>query len=241
MDLTEIGGKFYATAEAYIVTGPNDMPREMASEFDRTQFNAGYLWVAGRYVQANQPNRNGQYWTLDDLERGEASIKYAPINALHKYMNPIGTIVETKIITREDAATKQTLPEVQALGAVWAMNFPEHAEQIRTAHAAKQLWWSMECIAEQRQCLTCEQTFAWDVATSMTCEHMATNPVAPRRFVNPTFLGGALIYAPERPGWKDADITEVARQLVAEYARESETDNPAKDWEQLMLMVTTAD
>lgn len=237
MDLTEINGRLYATAEAYIVTEPKDIPREMAAELDKSILNPGYLWVAGRYVQANQPNRNGQYWTLDDIERGEASIKYSPINVLHKYLNPIGAIVETKIVEREDATTKQTLPEVQALGAVWAMNFPEQAELIKAAHANKQIWWSMECLAEARQCLTCEQTFEWATAVHQTCEHLSTNPIAPRRFINPTFLGGALIYAPERPGWKDADITEVARELVAEYALETHGDSAAREWEQLMLLV----
>lgn len=239
--LTEINGKFYATAEAYIVTGPTDMPREMASEFDKTAFNSGYLWVAGRYVQANQPNRNGQYWTLDDLQRGEASIKYSPINALHKYLNPVGTIVETKIISREDASTQRIFPEIQALGAVWAYNFPEQAKEIKAAHAIKQLWWSMECIAEARQCLTCEKIFPWETAMHQTCEHMAASPIAPRRFINPTFLGGALIYPPDKPGWKDADISEVARQLVAEYAKE-QVEDEVQSWEQLMLQfLQTAD
>lgn len=219
--LTEINGKIYATAEAYIVTEPSQCPVEVASEIDKKALNPGFLWVAGRYVQANQLNRNGQYWTFDDLQRGEASIRYTPVNALHE-SQPIGVIVETKMIQREDASTKRILPEVQALAAIWEIQFRAEAAQIRDAHEKKQLWWSMECIAEARQCMTCERIFPWETASHLQCEHLAGSPKAPRRFINPVFLGGAMIYPPIRPGWADANITELADELVTEYAgRES--------------------
>lgn len=240
--------KLYATAEAYIVESPEQLPRELAAEYDRTEMNPSFLWVAGRYVQANNVNRNGQYWTYDDLQKGEKSIRYTPMNALHRYDKPIGTIVETKIVHREDRveASDRLLPEIQALGVMWAANFPELATLVRKAHADKQLWWSMECVAETKQCLTCEQVFPYRAQAHETCKHLAASPVAPRRFINPTFLGGALIFPPDRPGWKDANITDVdmAMRLTAEYASRSEGDmtwlsqlEDPKDWETVMELL----
>lgn len=238
--LLQANDKFYATAEAYVVERPDQLPRELAAEYDRSQFNESFVWVAGRYVQADQPNRNGQYFSYDDLQKGHASIRYTPMNALHEYERPIGTIVETKIVHREDRqnASEKMLPEVQALGVMWGANFPELAMMVRQAHQDKKLWWSMECVAESKQCLTCDNVYPWRAQAHEVCEHLASSALAPRRFVNPVFLGGALIFPPVNPGWADADITEVARDLTLQYAnRGAEKFSPA-EWEELMAKVT---
>lgn len=230
-----IGDKFYATAQAYIVEGPEDLvDREMASEFKMDRENRSFVWVAGRYVQANNPNKNGHFWTFDDLKKGEASIKHTPVNALHEWNKPIGTVVQTKIVDRQAASNAETYPEIQALSVVWGANFPEAAVEIKKAHKENSLFYSMECVAEATQCLTCERTFAFFAQGSEVCEHLATNPNQPRRFINPTFLGAALIFPPERPAWPDAEISEVASLLTQEYAaRNSE----AAKWEGLMSHV----
>lgn len=224
--LDEIDGKFYATAEAYIVESPKDLPREMASAFpDKGSLNPSFLWVAGRFVQANRANKNGHFWSYDDLQVGEASIRHTPMNVLHKWNQPVGTFVETKIVHRKDkleTASDALLPEIQALGVLWAANFPAVAAQAKTAHAAKQLWYSMECVAEKKQCLQCDQVFEFAAKPHETCAHLAERANAPRRFINPTFLGGALIFPPEAPAWQDADVTEMAHLLVDSYAHREE-------------------
>ena len=128
--LEQIGDKLYATARAYVVDKPEDMPREMAAEFSRTDLNPGFVWIAGRYVQANNANRNGHFWTFDDLQKGEQSIRYTPMNVLHKWDKPVGTLVETKIVHREDVmeGSDRLLPEIQAMGVLWEFNFPEIAQ-----------------------------------------------------------------------------------------------------------------
>lgn len=244
--LEEIDGKFYATAEAYIVESPKDLPREMASAFpDKGSLNPSFLWVAGRFVQANQANKNGHFWSYDDLQVGEASIKYTPMNVLHKWDQPVGTFVETKIVHRQDkleTATERLLPEIQALGVLWAANFPGVATQARAAHAANKLWYSMECVAEKKQCLECDEVFAFAAQPHEVCPHLAAKANAPRRFINPVFLGGALIFPPEAPAWQDADITEVAHQLVDSYAhREERPEMMASDvWESIMDEVVSS-
>lgn len=219
--LTYIQDKLYATANAYIVEQPEQLPRELASEMPEKN-NPSFLWVAGRYVQADQPNKNGHFWTFEDLKAGEASIRHTPLNVLHRWDEPVGTFVQTKIINHPSKASDGHLnPEIQALSVVWAANFPQVAEMVREAHRAKQLWYSMECVAEQKQCLACHEVFPFRASAHEVCGHLAESASAPRRFINPTFLGGALIFPPERPAWPDADVTEIARRLTVAHANRS--------------------
>lgn len=220
----EKGDRVYAAARAQIIS-EDEVRREFAFELDSKALNKNFLWISGRYVQGEQANRNGQFWTSDDLKAGENSVRFTPLNVLHEYTRPVGVFVETKIIHRDAAVEKPLLPEIQALSALWAHNFPEVADLARDAHSKGQLWYSMECVGESKQCLTCNNTYEW--AAVEYCEHMTKDPRAPRRFINPTFLGGALIFPPARPGWADADIEEIARELVAvSYSLEGEHLSP---------------
>lgn len=238
--IQEHGNKFYATARAYVVENDSDMPRDLAFSIADKKANHSFLYVAGRYVQGNNINRNGQYWTFDDLTRGEASIRHTPVNLLHDWRNPVGSIIETKLIQREEAvegSEKRLLPEVQALGAVWAANFPEVADRIKSAHALKSLWWSMECEAESKQCLTCEKIFPYRAAAHEVCEHLGSSKTAPRRFINPTFLGGGLIFPPDSPGWKDAEVTDLAKEFTEhdlERVLAHKSEMSVTDWERMM-------
>lgn len=234
----QIGDKLYATARAYVVTEPSELPREIASEFEKDTLNPSFLWVAGRYVQANRPNKNGHYWTFDDLQKGEKSIRYTPVNVLHKWDRPVGAYVQTKIVHREDRleGSDRLLPEIQALAVVWAANFPEVASRIRENHENNTLWYSMECVAESKQCLIDEEVFDFKTPSQLCCEHLATSKTSPRRFINPVFLGGGLIYPPDSPAWEDADITEVAHRLTVEYAERERSDFDPAEWEHLMAM-----
>lgn len=233
--LQVIGDKLYATSQAYIVENVEQLPREMASAFKMEKSNNSFLWVAGRYVQADNPNRNGQMWAFEDIQKSEASIRHTPVNVAHEWDRPVGTVVQTKIVERE-AASGTSAPEVQALSVIWGANFPDVVQEVRKAHDEGTLFYSMECVAEAKQCLTCEQTFEWAAAGAEVCRHLASDATSPRRFINPTFLGAALIFPPERPGWPDASITELATLLTREYANR---DTDAALWERLMDYVIT--
>lgn len=221
--------KIYLSANAYIVENVGELPREFASEFQKMELNPSFMWVAGRYVQANNINKNGHYWTAEDLEAGQHTIQYVPLNINHK-SEPVGTFVETKIVQREAASGEEELvSEIQALALLWAGHYPAIASLVKDAHQKKQLHFSMECVSEEKQCLTCERRFPWMAQAHEMCEHLATSATAPRRFINPVFLGGALVVPPDSPAWSDADVTDVAAQRV-------ETD--PVEWEQLMAAVT---
>lgn len=212
----ERNGKAYVTARAEIISDPAQLPREMASAMEGKKLNPQLVWVSGRYVQGEKVNRNGQFWTTDDLKSGEYTVQYTPLNVLHQWDRPVGTFVETKMVHREAADTSnELLPEIQALSVLWANIFPQVADRVKEAHAEGKLWYSMECVGEAKQCLTCDRTFEWSSATY--CQHLQGSSTAPRRFVNPVFLGGALIFPPAEPGWVDADIEELAK-ATREYA-----------------------
>ncbi len=231
-----IGDKFYATSKAYIIEEPQDMPVEMASDFVMDKTNGSFIWVAGRYVQANNPNKKGHFWTFEDLKQSEASIIHTPVNVAHRWEEPVGTVVQTKIVQREEADASPSEPEIQALSVIWAAAFPQVASEVRAAHKQGTLFYSMECVAEQKQCLNCERVFSYAAVGGELCDHLAQDERAPRRFINSTFMGAALIYPPERPAWKDADITDVASELTHEYANR---DSEAHQWEGLMAHVVT--
>lgn len=237
MILQQINDKLYMSARAYIVSDPTQLPRGMASEWAEQKMNDSFLWIAGRYVQANEANKNGDFWSYDDIVVGEPSIKYTPLNVLHKWDRPVGTFVETKIVHRAkaDGEDGEILPEVQALAVLWTANFPNVAKAARDAHELGRLWYSMECTAETTQCMACERTFSFRSAASELCEHLA-NRTAARRWINPTFLGGALIFPPATPGWEDADITTIATELTREYANRKTESSPlsASEWEDAM-------
>jgi hypothetical protein len=231
-----IGDKFYATSKAYIVEEPRDIPREMASEFDWEPSNQSFIWVVGRYVQANNLNKNGHFWSFDDLKAGENSITHTPVNALHDWDRPIGTVVQTKMVQREvKPEASETFPEIQALSVIWGANFPEMGQLIKKAHADGELFYSMECVAESKQCLQCERVFPFHASAAETCEHLGADANSPRRFINPTFLGAALIFPPDKPAWPDAEITEVAALLTRQYANRE--NDPIAQWETTMASV----
>ena len=235
MKIEQVGGKIYATSRAYILDA--DAPRELASALP-AKTNPSFLYIAGRYVQANNPNRNGHFWTFDDLEYGESSIKNTPVNINHDWTSPIGVIIDTKLVERA-SADDSSLPEVHAISAIWQANFPQEAEILRMAHAAKSLHYSMECVAERTQCLACDDEFPYATASADMCEHLSASPTAPRRFVNPVFLGGGLIVPPKRPGWADADITELAHEYAIQCASHVK-DEDTLQWESLMSLVMDA-
>jgi hypothetical protein len=231
---TERNGKAYISSRAYVISDPGQLDREYAFEMKGERLNPNFVWISGRYAQGEKANRNGQFWTTEDLKGGEYSIRYTPLNVLHEWDRPVGVFVETKLVHREAAAGEsELLPEIQALSALWAHNYPQIADAVRSAHEKGNLWYSMECIGEAKQCLTCNRQFEW--AAERFCSHLEESKLAPRRLINPVFQGGALIFPPTKPGWVDADIEEVAR-ATKEFA-DRDIDPTATEMESLQHLM----
>jgi hypothetical protein len=214
--------------------------------------NKHLLWMQGRYVGGERPNLNGAFWSTSDLEIGKPTVAHGPLNWLHEERHIIGTIADAKFvppgqeagIDGVEAAAETSDPHLTALSAVWSWLYPQEASVIEMASDAGVLAYSMECIAQAIQCVGdngCGQTFPYMqvAAAGGGCTHLQQRSSI-HRLVEPTFLGGAVIVPPTRPGWADADAS-VMRQAasVAEktYAQAGKPDIPAGIWEQLMAGV----
>ena len=233
--VTEVNGKT-------LITG-----RASAFQLERAlQANEHFLWMSGRFVGAEKANRNGAFWSTADLELGQVSVQHGPLNWLHESRHVIGTIAHAQLVTREEAADRDlSQPYIQATSAIWKWIYPDEAYVVEQASDAGKLWYSMECISKEVACVGetgCGATASYGdylQGAGGSCDHMRQRS-AERRFAEPTFLGGAVIVPPVRPGWAEADAT-VMRQAASlaegTYEQACPIDTSASDWEQLMAQV----
>lgn len=97
--LTEVGGRVVLTAPARRLTVADELPSELAESWEKaSSHNPFMLWLQGRFVEAEQANRNGAYWSTADLQFGEMSVRHGPLNWLHEETNVIGTIADNALI-----------------------------------------------------------------------------------------------------------------------------------------------
>lgn len=231
-----------------VITGPATTERA-AMWGNVPNPNPHLMWMQGRYVGGERVNRNGAFWASSDLEFGRPTVAHGPLNWLHEERHIIGTIADAQYQpstdrTLVDQAAETTDPHITALAAIWSWICPQEASVVQMASDAGVLAYSMECIAQSIQCVGddgCGQTFPYMqvAAAGGGCDHLQQRAGA-RRLVNPTFLGGAVIVPPARPGWADADASvmkEAATMAENAYDQAGRPDIPANTWEQMMAGV----
>ncbi len=235
--LTEVNGRTLITAPANVFT----------TEAEKAlHANEHFLWMQGRFVGAEKANRNGAFWSTEDLELGELTVRHGPLNWLHEARHVIGTIADTRMVKRdEQLAMDLDQPHISALSAIWKWIYPDEAWVIEQASDAGKLWYSMECVSKEVACVGengCGAKASYGdylQGKGATCAHM-TERSATRHFANPTFLGGAVIVPPVRPGWAEADAS-VLRQAASlaerSFDQAGQPDVAASEWEQLMAQV----
>lgn len=225
--VTQVNGKLLITGRADVFTEPDDlMPRELAAAWERASAqNPYFMWIEGRFVEADRPNRNKAAWSSADLEMAEPSVAHGPINWLHDERHIIGAIAAAKLITVSDADRQAASDagrdpvnnHIRALSPIWRYLYPQEARQIAAASDSRNLWFSMECYSREVACLApgCShvQSYGDYMSRPMTrCQHVKEG--GNRRFADPTFTGGAVILPPFRPGWGGAHAS-VMRQAAA--------------------------
>lgn len=187
--------------------GTVELAEELAEHFGREVAGTGpHLWVAGRYVGADEPNGNGAYWSTADLQMGQPTVAHGPVNWLHEEHHIIGAIAGSRFVDREVAAEQGRNPHIVALAAVWPWVYPQESALIQQASEAQSLWFSMECVSREVACIddSCGKTLPYREyirEKASRCEHMASG----RRFVDPVFEGVGIIVPPVRPGWVGAE------------------------------------
>jgi hypothetical protein len=217
---------------------------DRAAEWEKAAAaNPRYMYMQGRFVEADSPNRNNAFWSTQDLELAQATVANGPLNWLHDERHIIGTLTDSRMVYREHADTVGN--HIQAMSAVWKFLYPKESEIIEKASSSNTLWYSMECVSESITCIDgpgkpgCGETFPYKSVMrepAKVCGHLREKSSI-RRFNQPTFLGGAVIIPPVRPGWGKADAA-VMRQ-AAEVAERSHLDDSLDrvDAEHMVAMV----
>jgi 2'-5' RNA ligase len=208
--------------------------------------NPHMMWMQGNFVGGEKANRNGAFWNTGDLEMGEPTVRYGPLNWLHEARHVIGVLADSKLkLHDEQAAQALTEPYIQVAAGIWKWIYPDEAEVVQQASDQERLWYSMECISAQVECVGENSCGAiadygdYVHQTGPSCRHMAERS-ATRRFVNPTFLGGAVIVPPVRPGWTGADarvMQQASEMAERAFDQAGNPDIPASTWEQMMQSV----
>lgn len=262
----------YLVNLAHVVKKTSDVASDLAAAVSDDSWsvddsNPFIQWIAGDFVEADNANSNTQFWTAGDLEMAEYTIKYAPLNMVHKFRQPIGFYAATRTVDLKKDAAKalakleeaQGSLKIQALSGLWSHIFPFEAAQAEAADEEGLLFYSMECRGTHLTCGTdeskglqgCGKTFEY-MQVDTHCEHLLERSSV-RHIVSPTFRGGALIVPPVKPGWKNASasiLTDAVMQEAAAYAAQNEAqyrvlaengvDLSASAWETLMGQVLAA-
>lgn len=114
--LTEIAGRVILTAPAHKVSVAEELPKELAERWEQaSRGNQFMLWLQGRFVEAEKANRNGAFWSTEDLQFGEMSVRHGPLNWLHEEQTIVGTIADNALI-RPETASVQLHQAASALG-----------------------------------------------------------------------------------------------------------------------------
>lgn len=251
--VTETNGRLMFTNAARVVRAGVEVSSDLAaaSNFAVEKSNPFIKWIVGDFVEADNANSNTQFWTKDDLAMGEYSIKFSPLNMLHKQETPIGFFASTQTIPLKDqAADGAGSAKIEALAGMWSHVFPFEAALVNQADEAGQLFYSMECRGSHLHCAGpngCDKTFEY-MAPETHCAHLMERSSI-RHIVNPTFRGGALIIPPTRPGWQGASAHVFEEAVVQEAARYAEQSERAyrsvegalspSQWEHLMGSIIT--
>lgn len=258
--VTERNGRIFLTQQARVISSADEVASDYAAAVDDWEVgkSSPYVkWISGSYVESDKPNSNKQFWTSDDLAMGEYSIKYAPLNMLHKVTRPVGFYLATKKSFYEEdqveaakAKAKDGPFKIEALSGMWSHIFPFESALVDQANDKGKLFYSMECRSKKITCAGdkgCGKTF--DYSSDDHCEHIKER-TSVRHLVEPTFRGGALIIPPIQPGWTEANAS-ITIQAVADearkYAEETErvyasanagdADLTPGDWEALMASI----
>lgn len=228
--LVERNNRLFLANTAHVVRAASDVTEDLAAatdwKFDTKDSSPFIKWIAGDFVESDKPNTNTQFWTKDDLAMGEYSIKYAPLNMVHKQRMPVGFFAATKTVSLQSDEASEDRSKIEALSAMWSHIFPFESALIDQADEAGSLFYSMEVRGTHVHCAGpngCDGQ--WDyMKPEDHCAHIKERSSI-RHIVNPTFRGGALIIPPVKPGWASAHASvyeQAVRDEASLYAEQTE-------------------
>ena len=214
--------------------------------------NDKFLYIAAKYVEADQANENKHFWSFEALQNAQSSIVNSPINVMHQPHNIVGVMVDQELLFPEAYEEKEAeakavaydyaKPYIEMLGALWKFYFPKTVETIEAAQEMGSLFVSMECISDtvtrvDRDGSETEYPFKGGDIKAYDF-HGESDYV---RLNEPHFVGCGLVLPPARPGWKGAEVRELLSavdddgEALYDQIKEQTPQLCPAEWEQLML------
>lgn len=229
---------FHLASTCAMVGEDNDQVTAWAAAKDHITIRPDASWLMGHFVEADRPNQNGHLFGLEDLAAAHASVVHRPLNMGHRELYNVGTFVATELLFptaapdgTPAAAAVMDHPYVEALAQLWKNRYPTEHMAILTAARMGASFFSMEAVPESMTCLEspggteCGETFAFKgLYHEDYCAHME-DMRSKKRLNKPRYIGGAVIIPPVRPGWRNAEMSEVAAfeaELVRRHASEAD-------------------
>lgn len=203
-----------------------------AQELKKMAPNQNLLWLRGNYVEADNPNQNGQVWTAGELAIKSLTPMFMPVTVMHDPRTAVGLIADTKLITpdSEQAAVKRA--RIDTSLAVWAHRFPEVAEEIAHNYESGSLMQSMECVAPHYSCGECGQVFQKlpkSAEQANWCAHLKESATAVRILGNVVFTGTGLIFGSRgAKGAYDEAHLDIFQEEIAEFHAKAHQDQATK-------------
>jgi len=240
------GDRALLVTPARRITAADQLGGDTAARWDPDRTNPHVKWIAGNYAESDRPNSNTQYWTGAELAAAEPTIRYSPLNMVHKTRQPVGFLHSTAALPADDHDVEGAI-RIEVLAGLWEHVFPFESALVDAAAERDALFLSMECVGTHLHCTGpdgCEQSFIYG-QTDDYCTHLQERS-SYRHIVNPAFRGCALIVPPVRPGWSGATaevlaaVTDEATKLAARAAATpGSPELDAVTWEYLMAQVLT--
>lgn len=227
----------YEGAESIQVVATADViegDREVAWAERSVRVDPDIKWIVGRFVQADEPNENGHIFPLDDLKVSQPAIQHKPLNMLHRAHQIVGHYADSELIFPVKAGDEMAgeIPvtvHTETLAAFYKYYFPDlYRDVVEPAHKEGRLFQSMECVPETITCRGhgsspgCGKTFGYAGRNSDSYCAELNMPRARRVLNKHRFTAGGLIVPPVLPGWKNADITQLAEYMAEQDAAAGE-------------------
>jgi len=239
--VVENSSSFFFSCPVEVINEDRDVASNWASSIINK--NPAFKWIVGKYVEADNANSNGQYWSLEDLKLSRPTIQHAPMNMGHRQRYIVGTYAASELMYPIESEVNAY---IETASVFWKYYFPDEFKLVQQAYDSGSLHQSMECVADSVTCagpMGCGETFSYGGPMSeVYCDHIK-NRESYRQLNNPVFLAGGLILPPDRPGWKNASIDEFAsvsdeemESVYTQVAAGSPHLGPC-EWESLMLEI----
>lgn len=214
-------GTGLALERAFVVTAESGRTVITAPVRQVAAANDGFMYLNGRFVEADTPNGNNALWTTQDLELGQPTVAGGPLNWLHQERKIIGTLLDGTLVEsdREAAGGGGIGNHIVSNAVLWEFLFPQEALSVQRAAEQDSLFFSMECLSREVMCVSgCGESFSYaDYNANRACAHLRERSNV-RRFVDPLFLGGAIIVPPVQPGWSRANVDVLGKEDLRQAA-----------------------